>query len=115
MSYSQQSLGQSHYDDIRSLPIDNTQASPTEVQLLNNIFNEKTVTSPFMSDLKWTLMGGVLFIILSLPIVINKIQSFTSKGKDKKKGKFDISGIMIRAVIFMALFYFIKNIWRVKK
>ena len=97
-----------YMDSLRNLPVDNNQLSQNEKHSFNKIYPEtKTGDDAFnaiSSEIKDTLIAGLLFIGLSLPI--------TNKCVDKimGDGTSSVGKLAVKAIVFMAIFYIVKNL-----
>ena len=95
-------------DSLKNLPVDNNQLPQNERNSFGKIYpdvklDDKAVMA-IGSEIKDTLVAGVLFVILTLPI--------TSKCVDKIMGEngTTIGKIASKTAVFMVLFYIIKNL-----
>jgi hypothetical protein len=98
-------------DNIANLPVDEGQVSPQEVHLVNTFFKEnQSKLQSIYSELKETIVAGVLFAIISLPPINGLIQTFVPI---TEKSPYLLLGI--KALLFMIVLYGIKNLYLVRK
>ena len=98
-------------DLVDSLPVDRTPLRGDEVQVVNMLFNKnKKETGKIVGEMKEALFGGVLFAILSLPQIDSLIKSLVTVANTSP-----IFLLGIKALLFAAVFYFVKNLYLVKK
>ena len=98
-------------DNIANLPVDEGQVSPQEAHLVNTFFKENhSKLKSIYTELKETLVAGILFAILSLPPIDGLIQTFVPI---TEKSPYLLLGI--KAFLFMILLYGIKNLYLVRK
>ena len=92
-------------DPIVQLPTDNTKLNQQEIEIVNSIFQKHgTQIDTIVTELKDSIIAGLLFIVLSLPQVDKIIISFFPSLNESP-----IILTVVKAVIFIILFYFIKN------
>ena len=97
-----------NYDVIKNLPVDeNIKLSNSEVEILNLVFNDsfeskekKDNIKKITQEIQDPIFGGILFIILSLPFIDNFLLDFI-------QNKWLL---IIKATIFMILFWFLSKI-----
>ena len=92
-------------DPIVQLPTDNTQPNQEELTIVNSLFKKHSNTiETVANEMKDSIIAGILFIVLSLPQVdelIKSLLTFTNSSP--------IILTIVKALIFIVLFYFIKN------
>ena len=107
-----------NFDVIKNLPIDETmKLSNNEMEILNLVFNENTIDENNLSndnnktlsqELQEPLIGGILFLLLSLPFIDNFLLDFI-------QNKWLL---VIKTTIFMILLWFfikLKKYYNVNK
>jgi uncharacterized membrane protein YeaQ/YmgE (transglycosylase-associated protein family) len=95
-----------YYDEIISLPTDNSQPSPEEIEIMNAIFreHESTITK-MMNELVEPLIAGLLFIFFSLDYTTNLVYSLLPCTIGS-----DIFLLLAKAGILMVLFWILKHL-----
>ena len=89
-------------DRIDNLPTDDTtQSSKSDIEMMSTLFKNKEQVSKVTNELKDTIIAAVLFTILSIKCVDKIIKSTGIQS--------DIYVFGIKLVIFMFLFYILKN------
>lgn len=92
-------------DPIVQLPTDNTQPNQEELTIVNSLFKKHSNTiETVANELKDSIIAGILFIVLSLPQVDELIKSLLTFTNNSP-----IILTIVKALIFIVLFYFIKN------
>jgi uncharacterized integral membrane protein len=92
-------------DPIIQLPTDNIQPNQQEIKIVNSLFQKHgNDIETIVNELKDSIIAGLLFIVLSLPQVDQIIKSFFPSLNESP-----IILTLVKAVIFIILFYFIKN------
>lgn len=98
-------------DEIKKLPTDQSLPSPNEVQILNTLFQHKySAVQKIMSQTKDVLLIGLLYILFSLPQIddmIRKLIPVTTSSIYML--------IFVKALLFMLIYFIIKNLYLVKK
>ena len=99
-----------NFDVIKNLPIDETmKLSNNEMEILNLVFNENTIDENNLSndnnktlsqELQEPLIGGILFLLLSLPFIDNFLLDFI-------QNKWLL---VIKTTIFLILFWFLTKL-----
>ena len=89
-------------DKIRDLPVDNPdhKSRPEDLELVSTLFRNKEHTSTLFKEFKDSLIGGLLFIILSLKVTDKFLEGFCEN---------TITRYIVKFCIFVILFYIIKN------
>ena len=92
-------------DPIVQLPTDNISPNHDELTIVNTLFKKHSNTiETVANEMKDSIIAGILFIILSLPQVdefIKSLLTFTNNSA--------ILLTIVKAFIFVILFYLIKN------
>jgi hypothetical protein len=92
-------------DPIVQLPTDNTQPNQDELTIVNSLFKKHSNTiETVANEMKDSIITGILFIVLSLPQVDELIKSLLTFTNNSP-----IILTIVKALIFIVLFYFIKN------
>jgi len=92
-------------DPIIQLPTDNSLPNKEELTIVNTIFKKHSNTiSTVVNEMKDSIIAGIIFIILSLPQVDEFIKSLVTFTNNSP-----ILLTLVKALIFIILFYFIKN------
>jgi hypothetical protein len=92
-------------DPIAQLPTDNSKPNHDELTVVNTLFkNHKNTIETVANEMKDSVIAGILFIILSLPQVDDFIKSLLTFTNNSP-----ILLTLIKALIFVLLFYLIKN------
>jgi len=92
-------------DPIVQLPTDNVEPNQAELEIVNTLFKKHGNTiDTIVDEMKDCIIAGILFLILSLPQVDTMIASFVPSVGESK-----IILTVIKAIVFIILFYFIKN------
>lgn len=108
MQYQQQ---QTLDDYIEKLPTDKLEPNPNEVQIVNTLFKEKKgVFDTILHDARDIILMGLLFIILNIPQINSLIFKFVPSAENSI---YILIGI--KTVLFMVIFYILKNIYLVRK
>ncbi len=92
------------YDIIRSLPTDDIEPTPIEMEIVNQIFKQRKSTfSKFLEDLKEPLIVGALFILFNLPYISNIIISVIPLTTNSS-----MILLIVKTIAIMILFWFLK-------
>ena len=98
-------------DPIANLPSDAEEPTPQELQVRQTLFRDAPKTaSTLFSEFAGVLIVGALFAILSLPIVDSLIARFVPS-----VGNSPVLRILVKTFIFIIIYYFIKNMYLVRK
>lgn len=93
-------------DYIQSLPTDDTPVTSVENEIVNDILkNDTSLIFKLLTDMKEPILGGILFVFLNLPVVKDFIESMVPYAKSS-----EISSLLFRLVVFIILFFFLKNL-----
>ena len=100
----------SYGDDINALPTDQTVPSHNEINIVETLFKKKHSTiQKILSGAKETVLLLLLFIVFSLPQIDGLIQKMISAAESP----YLLVGI--KAVLFAATYFIIKNLYLVRK
>lgn len=93
-------------DSIYSLPTDDIPNKPYELQIIDNIFKQENVkqVKSVVSVLKDVLIAGMLFLVLSLPFISEKLNYSTNV----------FYNLLLKTAIFVFLFFIITNYYLIK-
>ena len=98
-------------DPIAKLPVDQSQPTSNELQIVNSLFTKhRSTMDTVMEEAKDSLIIGLLFVIFSLPLVdslIKRILPMTEKSP--------YILVAIKAVAVMALYWLIKHFYLSRK
>lgn len=97
-------------DSIDTLPVDKNTPSATELQLINTVFREQPMMQKLLDGTKDILVLGLLFIGFSLPQVDEAIQKVVPSTRSSP-----YILLMVKAMLFMFIFFIIKNMYLVRK
>jgi hypothetical protein len=104
-------MSQKLSDDINVLPFDQSNPTDTEMQIANSLFKENyTNVEKIVFGLKDVFVVGILFFIVSLPQLDEMIKGFYPYTATSIHAL-----LLFKAVIFMVLYFVIKNMYLVKK
>ena len=112
IQYSQpNSLGRASGDPISQLPVDQSQPSNNELQIVNSLFTKhKSTMDTLVEEAKDSVLIGSLFIAFSLPLIdglLKKILPVTQKSP--------YILVAIKAITVMALYWLIKHFYLSRK
>ena len=74
--------------------------NPTDMEIIEAIFKSPEKSGKFFDKFKPAILGGVICVILSLPIVCKFMESTGIK---------DFNVYIAKFIIFVVIFYFIDN------
>lgn len=98
-------------DIISQLPSDNALPTHNEMVIVDKLFQEKkSIIMKILNGSKEFLILAGLFIVFSLPFVHNTLSSFIPI-MDRSQ----YIGIIIKASIFVVIYFIIKNSYLAKK
>lgn len=98
-------------DNINKLPTDQNVPNQEELHTINTVFKEnKKGIKRMFGDMKDAILAGILFGIMSIPQVDNLIKSLISSANNSW-----IILIGIKIILFIIIFYVIKNFAFAKK
>ena len=98
-------------DIIEQLPADNSVPSYNETIIVDKLFQKKkNIIDKILLSTKDILIMGILFIMFSLPQVDELIKRLV---KPAENSPYILVGI--KAVLFMVLFFIIKNVYLARK
>jgi len=93
------------YDELKKLPFDNEDPTKEEVEIVDKLFTNKNLLSVVIgSKLKFALIIGILFFILSLPILDEQLYKLIPS--IKKYGKYFL--LFIKMVIFIFILMYLQ-------
>lgn len=98
-------------DLLQNLPTDDSIVNSNELHIINNLFtNETESVNKIVMELRESILGGVLFGLLSLPQVDFIIQKFVPLSRNSP-----VVLLCVKIVLFIFIFYLLKNLKSVKK
>ena len=98
-------------DYLDTLPTDNNAPTAPELQIVDYLFNDpssKKEVKSIVGEFKTAIWASVLFVLLSLPIVDSLMIKFVGICNNT------IVRTIIKAIVYMLVFYFVNNLWIVK-
>lgn len=99
------------YDELAKLPVDQSDVSPGENQIIDLLFRENpSGVNRFVEELKPVFLVGLLFMLFSLP----QISSLIARVLPVTSTSVYID-ILIRALLVMIAFWFIKHFYLSRK
>jgi|688.fasta_scaffold963196_2 hypothetical protein len=75
-------------------------SNPTDMEIIEAIFKSPENSANFFDKFKPAILGGIICVILSLPIVCKFMESAGIK---------DFNMYIAKFIIFVVIFYFIDN------
>lgn len=94
-------------DPIAQLPVDQSQPSHNELQIVNTLFTKhKSTMDILLEEAKDSLIIGALFVIFSIPLVDNLIKRVLPI---TEKSPYILIGI--KAIAVMAFYWLIKHFY----
>ena len=102
---------QGNYEDhIDGLPTDETVPSHSEINIVETLFKKKlTTVQKLLSGAKETVLLGILFVIFSIPPIDALLRRFITAAESP------YILIAIKAVLFVAVYFIIKNVYLARK
>ncbi len=98
-------------DMIDSLPNDNTVLTHNETQLMEHLFqNHHKGIQEMMKGLQDLILMALIFMIISLPQVDDQIKGFIPITANSV-----YILIMIKAILFVGIYFILKNLYLVRK
>jgi hypothetical protein len=98
-------------DPIAQLPVDQSQPTNNELQIVNSLFTKhKGTVNTLVAEAKDSLIIGLLFIIFSLPVVdslIKRLIPMTQKSSHVL--------VAVKAVAVMAIFWLVSHFYLSRK
>lgn len=89
-------------DNLKDLPTDKSSNPPREdIDIILNLFKNKEAMTKVTGELRYSIYGGILFLILSSSILDNLIISAGCSNK--------IYIMSIKLILFVVLFYIISK------
>jgi hypothetical protein len=94
-------------DPLVNLPVDKEKPSEQEAQIIQNLFvTHRSTMDVILAEAKDSLIIGLLFLILSLPIVDSLIQRFIPFAS---KSVYIL--VAFKAIVLMVLYWIIKHFY----
>lgn len=94
-------------DTLDSLPVDKTNPSHEEMQIVNNFFHEKHSTmTRILSHLKDVMAVGLLFAIFSLPQFDTLLQKWIPS-----TGESLVMLVLVKTIFFAVAYFLLKNLY----
>lgn len=99
------------FDNIDSLPVDTKEPTPTELQIVNTLFqSNKNEFKLVLSEFKSTIVLGILFIIISNSHSNNLLLKYIPVLE-----KSEMYNLILKAVLLMISFWLINNFYLSRK
>lgn len=100
----------SYEDTIQSLPVEETKADPSQVGFAKSIFEDPKSQRAICSEFSDSLILIVLFAVFSTEKVDNLARQYIPITRNSK-----IYLVAIKCILFVFLFYIIKNFQLIRK
>ena len=97
-------------DNIDSLPTDKNKPSEGEIQLVNTLFKEQSTVQKILEGTKDILIIGLLFVGFSLPQMDDVVKKIIPSTQSSP-----YILLLTKAIIFMLVFFIVKNLYLVRK
>lgn len=97
-------------DIIEELPTDETVLTHDEIQIFDKLFKNEDDLKKIFNELKDTILVGILFGIFSIEMINDIIYKYIPVSK---KSVYML--IFVKILIVMVLYYFLKNMYLVRK
>lgn len=98
-------------DLIDQLPEDQTTPSHNEIQIVDMLFKEKQrLFDKILSNTKDVLLVGVLYVVFSVPEIDNLIKKFVPMTRNS-----EYILTLVKALLFMSIYYILNNIHLARK
>ena len=97
-------------DIIEDLPSDDTILTNNEVEVFNKLFKNDDDFKKIFLELRDTLLVGILFIIFSLEPINQLFHKYIPSTKNSH-----YMLIFIKSLMVMLIFFFLKNMYLVRK
>ena len=98
-------------DPIAKLPVDQSQPTNNELQIVNSLFTKhKSTMDTIVEEAKDSLIIGLLFIVFSLPLLDNLLKRILPM---TEKSPYVL--VAIKALAVMALYWLIKHFYLSRK
>lgn len=97
-------------DSIDNLPTDKNALSHSELQIVDSLFSQKPAIEALFNGTKEILLAGILFVVFSTPQVDDLIKKFV---KASENSPYILLGV--KAILFMVVFFVVKNMYLVRK
>jgi uncharacterized integral membrane protein len=99
-----------NYDIIEHLPTDDTVLTNNEVEIFDKLFKNDEDVKKIFFELRDTILVGILFIIFSLEPMNQIFHKYITSTKNSP-----YMLIFIKSLIVMLVFFFLKNMYIVRK
>jgi hypothetical protein len=86
-------------DALDSLPSDKVEPNSSEMHILNRLFNDDDFSDGSENTFKDIMLAGMVFFLVSLPVVHKGIVSFFPSCSN------DYVGLLVRTAIFILLYF----------
>ena len=98
-------------DPIAQLPVDQSQPTNNELQIVNSLFTKhKGTMDTIVAEAKDSLIIGLLFIVFSLPVVDNLVKKLIPM---TQKSSYIL--VAVKAVAVMAIFWLVSHFYLSRK
>ena len=98
-------------DLVTQLPIDETIPTHDELRVVDSLFKQKKgMVDRILENTKDVLIVGILFAIFSIPTIDNIVKKFC---KSAETSVYIL--ILIKTLLFMFVFFLLKNFYLVRK
>ncbi len=105
------SIHYSQGDPISKLPVDQSQPTSNELQIVNSLFTKhKSTMNILIEESKDSVIIGLLFVVFSLPVVDDFVKRVVPMAE---KSPYIL--VAIKAVAVMALYWLIKHFYLARK
>jgi hypothetical protein len=99
-----------NYDVLSTLPTDKIPPTPSELQILNTLFNHKKEINNILSEAKEAIIVGIIFLLFSVPQLDSLIQKFIPI---TEKSTYIL--LLIKILFVIVLFWVVKHFYLIKK
>ena len=99
-------------DNVASLPTDESAPTHPELKMVDYLFEKdgsQKKIGGLMYEFKSAIFAAALFVVLSIPWVDTILQQFIGVAANP------VVRMIIKAIMFMIIFYFVNNFWIIKK
>jgi hypothetical protein len=98
-------------DPISHLPVDQSQPTSNELQIVNTLFTtHKNTVNTIVQEVKDSMLIGVLFVVFSLPMIDNLIKRILPLSE---KSPYIL--VVTKALAVMALYWLINHFYLSRK
>ena len=94
-------------DNLNNLPTDNTPIKSEEIEFFESVFKDEKIQKQFLKHNRDVLIAGIIFFIFFLPSVQKNLSNIIQRFSGCNNSYFIY---FILTLIFMLIFFFIKNI-----